>query len=113
MSALFIILVGLMVTTFCKKPLISTRCIHGFMSKLIKKSWTDSSPHVVFITRFVVNPERVELIDETRRGTTQKIPDIHDNTSVNILSKYFSDNAAHCGEFGECLICDAIAQYKF
>ena len=51
------------------------------------------SPHVVFITRFVVNPERVELIDETRRGTTQKIPDIHDNTSVNILSKYFSDNA--------------------
>ena len=62
---------------------------------------------MVFITRFVVNPERVELIDETRRGTTQKIPDIHDNTSVNILSKYFSDNAAHCGEFGECLICDA------
>ena len=51
------------------------------------------SPHVVFITRCVVNPERVELIDETRRGTTQKIPDIHDNTSVNILSKYFSDNA--------------------
>ena len=48
---------------------------------------------MVFITRFVVNPERVELIDETRRGTAQKIPDIHDNTSVNILSKYFSDNA--------------------
>ena len=43
--------------------------------------------------RSLSNPERVELIDETRRGTTQKIPDIHDNTSVNILSKYFSDNA--------------------
>ena len=24
-----------------KKMLISTRCIHGFMSNLIKKSWTD------------------------------------------------------------------------
>ena len=25
--------------------LISTRCIHGFMSNLIKKSWTDSIAH--------------------------------------------------------------------
>ena len=68
----------------------------GLGKNLIFKSFLgrcDQSPHVVFITRFVVNPERVELIDETRRGTTQKIPDIHDNTSVNILSKYFSDNA--------------------
>ena len=84
--------------------------VFGLGKKLLPKSVLgrcDQSPHVVFITRFVVNPERVELIDETRRGTTQKIPDIHDNTSVNILSKYFSDNAAHCGEFGECLICDA------
>ena len=29
-------------TRFSEKMLISTRCIHGFMSNLIKKSWTDS-----------------------------------------------------------------------
>ena len=39
---LFIILVSLTMTWFSEKMLISTRCIHGFMSNLIKKSWTDS-----------------------------------------------------------------------
>ena len=39
---LFIILVCLTKTWFSEKRLISTRCIHGFMSNLIKKSWTDS-----------------------------------------------------------------------
>ena len=43
MSALFIILVGLTMTGFSEKMLVSTRCIHGFMSNLIKKSWTDST----------------------------------------------------------------------
>ena len=43
LSALFIILVSLTMTTFSEKMLISTRCIHGFMSNLIKKSWTDSN----------------------------------------------------------------------
>ena len=28
------------------KMLISTRCLHGFVSNLIKKSWTDSSLYV-------------------------------------------------------------------
>ena len=42
MWALFIILVGLMMTRVSEKMLISTRCIHGFMSNLIKKSLTDS-----------------------------------------------------------------------
>ena len=40
---LFIILVSLMMKWFSEKMLISTRCIHGFMSNLIKKSWKDSS----------------------------------------------------------------------
>ena len=44
LSALFIILVSLTMTRFSEKMLISTRCIHGFMSNLIKKSWTDSTP---------------------------------------------------------------------
>ena len=39
---LFIILVSLTMTWFSEKVLISTRCIHGFMSNLIKKSWTVS-----------------------------------------------------------------------
>ena len=43
MLALFISLVGLMVTLFSQKMLISTRCIHGFMPNLIKKSWTVSN----------------------------------------------------------------------
>ena len=29
-------------TRFSEKMLIFTRCIHGFMSNLLKKSWTDS-----------------------------------------------------------------------
>ena len=40
---LFIILVSLTMTRFSEKMLISTRFIHGFMSNLIKKSWTDSN----------------------------------------------------------------------
>ena len=40
---LFIILVSLTMKWFSEKMLISTRCIHGFMSNLIKKSWTDST----------------------------------------------------------------------
>ena len=39
---LFIILVSLIMTRFSEKMLISTRFINGFMSNLIKKSWTDS-----------------------------------------------------------------------
>ena len=43
LSALFIILVSLTMTRFREKMLISTKCMHGFMSNLIKKSWTDSN----------------------------------------------------------------------
>ena len=43
MLALFIILVSLTMTRFSEKILISTRCIHGVMSNLIKKSWKDSN----------------------------------------------------------------------
>ena len=42
MSALFIILVSLMMTLFSEKVLIYNRCISGLMPNLIKKSWTDS-----------------------------------------------------------------------
>ena len=44
-----IILVGLTVTLFCEKILISTRCIYDFMSNLIKKSWKDSMMHPQFL----------------------------------------------------------------
>ena len=40
---MFIILLSLTVTWFSEKMLISTRCIHGFMSNLIEKSWTVST----------------------------------------------------------------------
>ena len=57
MSALFILLVSL--TRFSEKMLISTRCIHGFMSNLIKKSWTDSSAESakIFLNSFVKMPD--------------------------------------------------------
>ena len=42
---LFIILVGLMMTLFSEKMLISNVCISGLMPNLIKKSWTVSTPH--------------------------------------------------------------------
>ena len=32
-------------TGFSEKMLVSTKYIHGFMSNLIKKSWTDSTFH--------------------------------------------------------------------
>ena len=41
---MFIILVSLTMILFSEKMLISTRFIHGFMSNLIKKSWTDLRP---------------------------------------------------------------------
>ena len=45
MSALFIILVSLMMTLFSETVLISTRYISGLIPNLIKKSWTDSRVH--------------------------------------------------------------------
>ena len=47
LKALFIILVGLTVTLFSEKRLISTRCIHGFMPNSIKKSVTVSIFHII------------------------------------------------------------------
>ena len=44
---LFLTLVSLTMTWFCEKIFIYNRCIHGFMSKLIKKSWKDSTIYVV------------------------------------------------------------------
>ena len=43
MSALFIILVGLTMTLFSYKMLISHRCIHGLIPNLVKKSWMVSN----------------------------------------------------------------------
>ena len=53
LSALFIILVGLPMTRFSEKVIISTRCIHGFMSNLIKKSWTDSIVHTFHYSNII------------------------------------------------------------
>ena len=44
LSALFIILVSLMMTMFSEKMLISHRCIRGLIPNLIKKSWTEFTP---------------------------------------------------------------------
>ena len=42
-------------TRFCEKMLISTRCIHGFMSNLIKKSWMDSNMYIDIQENIVEN----------------------------------------------------------
>ena len=44
---LFIILVGLTMTWFSEKMLISNICTHGLMTNLIKKSWTVSTSHTL------------------------------------------------------------------
>ena len=49
MSVLFIILVGLTMTIFSKKMLISHRCIRGLMPNLIKKSWMVSNKYMMTI----------------------------------------------------------------
>ena len=51
---LFIILVSLTMTWFSEKIVISTRCIHNFMSNLIKKSWTDSKLAVASLLAWLV-----------------------------------------------------------
>ena len=54
MSALFIILVSLIMTLFSEKILNSNRCISGLMPNLIKKSWTVSTQHIFlnFVKRY-------------------------------------------------------------
>ena len=49
LSSLFIILVGLTMTLFSEKMLISLFCIHCLMPNLIKKSWTVSIPKLLLI----------------------------------------------------------------
>ena len=51
------ILVSLTMTSLVH---ISTKCIHGFMSNLIKKSWTDSNAKVTIERQ---STERVTLIN--------------------------------------------------
>ena len=51
LSALFIILVGLMMTLFSDEMLISNRCIRGLMPNMIKKSWMVSSTYVVRVSK--------------------------------------------------------------
>ena len=54
-----------------KKMLISTRCIHGFMSNLIKKSWTDSTIHLKSAQGNDLAPSFVDL---SRREELSEIP---------------------------------------
>ena len=52
---LFIILVSLTMTCFSEKMLVSTICIHGFMSNFIKKSSTDSTGAVfIWESKFTI-----------------------------------------------------------
>ena len=52
---MFIILVSLTMTCFSEKMLVSTICIHGFMSNLIKKSSTDSTGAVfIWKSKFTI-----------------------------------------------------------
>ena len=55
LSVLFIILVGLTVTSFSEKMFIYTRSIHGFMSSSIKKSWTVIYQKFDYIIQFFIS----------------------------------------------------------
>ena len=66
MSALFIILVSLMMTLFSEKVLISNRCISVLMSNLIKKSWTDSiwESNVDFFSVLIMSLSFIQIQNE-------------------------------------------------
>ena len=53
-------------TRFSEKMFISTRCIHGFMSSFIKRSWTDSTRDF-----FCCNPSKKDSLDKIK--TSQSI----------------------------------------
>ena len=78
---LFIILVSLTMTWFSEKMLISTRCIHGFMSNLIKKSWTDSNPQCRIFQSLLCNGCR-RMISDTEK--------MHFLNSCNLIFHSFS-----------------------
>ena len=59
---LFIILVSLTMAWFNEKMLISTKCIHGFMSNLIKKFWTDSNSRFLCLDCNKVSKGYVEFL---------------------------------------------------
>ena len=79
---LFIILVSLTMTLFSEKMLISTRCIHGFMSNLIKKSWTDSSVRLYSAVKFMLTLDtyNVKLTDYGR--LVKKSPSLNGRKST-------------------------------
>ena len=59
---LFIILLSLTMTWFSETTLFSTKCTHGFMSNLIKKSWTDST--------FFVGKLEMPLFSKTKHNSS-------------------------------------------
>ena len=69
-------MISLMVTLFSEKILIFTRCKHGFMSNLIKKSWTDSNENVFLVLICILqNDDHDDMYDDThkhKRCTYQK-----------------------------------------
>ena len=87
MSALFIILVGLTLTLSNEKNLISTRCISGFMSNLIKKSCKDSSqyPLITLLETSKSESQRRRWISRINRK------DLVPNRNTTICSLHFKD----------------------
>ena len=55
-------------TLFSEKVLISNRCISGLMSKLIKKSWTDSTPGEGFTPRETAIHHRKVILEVLREA---------------------------------------------
>ena len=88
---LFIILVSLTMTWFSEKMLISTRCIHGFMSNLIKKSWTDSSTQTVYgiLTQLFFMDVSWEPVQHVLRKL--RLCSLKAFCSEIIMAKYFYD----------------------
>ena len=64
---LFIILVGLTMTSFSEKMLISNICIRGLMPNLIKKSWTVSRD-AICTTLKITGAEKEVISAETIIG---------------------------------------------
>ena len=60
--------------------LISTRCIHGFISNLIKKSWTDSNPQYTYLISAPVAGQSSDCYDVYKLGLP--LPGVYDLKSL-------------------------------
>ena len=79
-------MVSLTITRFSEKMLISPRCIHGFMSNLIKNSWTESIiPKIHVIFQEDIEEEDLVMATTEEAMADMKIEEIETNQAATLI----------------------------